>query len=505
MTPELSTTALEQYEDPNVVERFTAMATHLQRKLGRMAAAGLVVVAGTFSALTVEEFAHPETAHADTLDYPDYAMPCEHAPYNVGGTCANYDWGPVHTESYNDPSEFSRRGYAYRNCTDYVAWKESTIGVTVPHTLGNGGQWYNNVPASEKSKVPKAWDAAVAPGNPGHLAFVESVNSIDPSDPLNDNITVSEYNHDAQGRGDTRSGKASSMGFTEFVDFGVHPSGAPTSGGDLHGFIQVDAAINAKASRGFGSWTQEASPGNAAQFAIGGTYQMFLRGDGAAFAKNTLGAGSWTQETNPGGASAIAVSSTGLLMIIGTDNAVYSQRGISPHNWLQEVGPGNASKIAVGGENMMFLRGDGAEFAKTGQGGVWTQETNAGGASAIAVSSTGIHLIIGTDNAVYSKPGNGFGGWTQEVGPGNASAISLAANNMMFLRGDQTVFGKVGRGGPWTQETNPGAAKAIAVGADGLNEVLIVNGEIDTRPGFGFGGWTAETSPSSATAIAASQ
>ena len=427
MTPELSTTALEQYEDPNVVERFTAMATHLQRKLGRMAAAGLVVVAGTFSALTVEEFAHPETAHADTLDYPDYAMPCEHAPYNVGGTCANYDWGPVHTESYNDPSEFSRRGYAYRNCTDYVAWKESTIGVTVPHTLGNGGQWYNNVPASEKSKVPKAWDAAVAPGNPGHLAFVESVNSIDPSDPLNDNITVSEYNHDAQGRGDTRSGKASSMGFTEFVDFGVHPSGAPTSGGDLHGFIQVDAAINAKASRGFGSWTQEASPGNAAQFAIGGTYQMFLRGDGAAFAKNTLGAGSWTQETNPGGASAIAVS------------------------------------------------------------------------------STGIHLIIGTDNAVYSKPGNGFGGWTQEVGPGNASAISLAANNMMFLRGDQTVFGKVGRGGPWTQETNPGAAKAIAVGADGLNEVLIVNGEIDTRPGFGFGGWTAETSPSSATAIAASQ
>ncbi len=206
----------------------------------------------------------------------------------------------------------------------------------------------------------------------------------------------------------------------------IHHPNTTSNSSDLHGFIDPSAAINAKATRGFGGWNQE-------------------------------------------------------------------------------VGPGNASKIAVGGNTMIFLRGDQAEFAKNGQGGAWTQETNASSVSAIAVSSTGIHLIIGTDNAIYSKPGIGFGGWTQEVGPGNASAISLAADNMMFLRGDQAVFGRVGRGGAWIQETNPSAATAIAVGASGLNMMLVVNGEIDTRPGFGWLGWTAETSPSSATAIAASQ
>lgn len=34
---------------------------------------------------------------------------------------------------------------------------------------------------------------------------------------------MSEYNHDEAGHGDTRTGTAASMGFTEFVDFGVHP------------------------------------------------------------------------------------------------------------------------------------------------------------------------------------------------------------------------------------------------------------------------------------------
>ena len=458
------------------------------------------------------EVAGEGKAQAETVTYDDLGYTWANAPCEFGAaggpTCVNpkdstdlYDWGVFDANHVFHP--YREGGYEYRNCTDYVKWKESTLGVSVPNTWGNGGDWYNNAPASEKSTVPIAGDAAVRPTTAtdhfGHVAYVESVNA-------DGTITVSEYNHDTHGNGDMRTATAASMGFTEFVDFGVHPSsGNATPGGDLHGFIQVDAAINAKANRGFGGWTQEVTPGNASQFAIGGTYQMFLRGDGAAFAKNTLGAGGWTQETNPGGASAIAVSSTGLLVIIGTDNAVYSQRGISPPNWLQEIGPGNAAKIAVGGDNMMFLRGDGAEFAKTGQGGPWTQETNPGGASAVAVSSTGIHLIIGTDNAVYSKPGNGFGGWTQEVGPGNAGAISLAADNMMFLRGDRAVFGKVGRGGPWIQETDPNAASAIAVGANGLNEMLVINGEIDTRPGFGFGGWTAETSPSSATAIAASQ
>jgi surface antigen len=185
------------------------------------------------------------SSKASTLAYPNSDMPCEHYPYGTSGTCSHYDWGLTHTEAYNDPSELSSRGYAYRNCTDYVAWKESTVGITVPHTLGNGGQWYTNAPPSEQSTSPKAWDAAVVPGNPGHVAVVESVNSIDASSPLNDNITISEYNYAGTGEGDTRTGTAASMGFTEFVDFGVHPTTATYKAvpDDFNGDGKSDVAL----------------------------------------------------------------------------------------------------------------------------------------------------------------------------------------------------------------------------------------------------------------------
>lgn len=206
------------------VEGSVGLLPSLARRAGRMASAGLLVVSSAIAAGSVEAVVGPEFAYADTLGYPSSGMPCEHYPYNVPGSCSHYDWGPIHTEAYNDPSEYSSRGYAYRNCTDYVAWKESTIGVTVPPTLGDGGQWYANAPASERSSMPAVGDAAVVPGNPGHVAYVEAVNS-------NGTITVSEYNHDAMGDGDTWTGTPSSRGFSGYVNFGVHPSSANTSGG----------------------------------------------------------------------------------------------------------------------------------------------------------------------------------------------------------------------------------------------------------------------------------
>jgi hypothetical protein len=188
----------------------------LRAKLGKAAVIG-TLAAGTFTGFLADAGA----ARADTLGYPWYNAPCEFG--SAGGlTCANpnnpydlYDWG----EYVNGVFQPYRNGYEYRNCTDYVQWKESTVGVTVPSNLGNGGQWYANAPASEQSNTPQAWDAAVVPGNPGHVAFVESVNP-------DGTITVSEYNHDAHGNGDMRTATASSMGFTKFVNFGVHPSGS---------------------------------------------------------------------------------------------------------------------------------------------------------------------------------------------------------------------------------------------------------------------------------------
>src|SRR5690348_15022094 len=125
-----------------------------------------LVIAATFLLTATANLTHPKQALADTLGYPwptDTQAPCEFG--SVGGqSCVNpnntydrYDWGVY----INGVFKQYRNGYEYRNCTDYVQWKESTIGVSVPSNWGNGGQWYDHAPTSEKSLIPKAWDAAV--------------------------------------------------------------------------------------------------------------------------------------------------------------------------------------------------------------------------------------------------------------------------------------------------------------------------------------------------------
>jgi len=411
------TPVIEQQTDPSLAERFRDTAMNLRGMLGKVAVVG-VLAAGAIAA-------NPSVASADTLGYPWASAPCEFAP-SGGASCTNpsnpydlYDWGETISGVFHPYRESG--GYEYRNCTDYVAWKLESLGVAAStvNGLGNGGQWYSNAPSGERSSTPLPWDAAVVPGNPGHVAFVESVNT-------DGTITVSEYNHDTHGDGDTRTATASSMGFTEFVDFGVHPSGGSGSGPYPHGYIDTSAAIDAKSTPGWLNYTQEVGSGNATQFVMAGNYQMFLRGDGTVFAKNTMGPGGWVQETNAQGATAIAVSDTGLQLIIAPDAEVDSRSTIGgPGGWTQEVGPGNANAIALGGNNMMFLRGDDTVFAKTGAGGAWTQETLSGAATAIATGPSGLQLLIEPNGEVDSRtfPAS-FGGWTAETYPDSAEAIT---------------------------------------------------------------------------------
>jgi surface antigen len=216
----------------------------------RAVSAAAVFISITTGGLVIGALTATE-AHADTLGYTWFNAPCEFGTAG-GAHCANpanpkndlYDWGEINSAGKFTPH---RNGYEYRNCTDYVQWRESQVGVSIPSNLGNGGQWYSNAPASERSLTPKPWDAAVVPGNPGHVAFVESVN-------VDGTITVSEYNHDTQGDGDTRTGKAAAMGFTEFLDFGKHPaavsnfkvtpSSLPASGGSVAFSAQVTNGQN---------------------------------------------------------------------------------------------------------------------------------------------------------------------------------------------------------------------------------------------------------------------
>lgn len=249
-------------------------------------------------------------------------MPCEHAPYAVTGKCANYDWGPKHTESPDDPSEYSSRGYTYRNCTDYVAWKLISLGVASSDVrgLGNGGHWYDSASVSKRSLTPKAGDAAVKPWTSadyyGHVAYVESVNS-------DGTITVSEYNHHANGTYGTRTGTPAALGFTKFVDFGVTVSSSapaetrPTASdtipwnftvleGDSGAVSHQDGDIG----KGAAVTTYNGSQQAFYYDATGGNLRHAWRGSGGSWSMETLdgaGGGSGRMDGNVGINPSVAV------------------------------------------------------------------------------------------------------------------------------------------------------------------------------------------------------
>lgn len=194
----------------------------LHQKHPRLAAFLMVFVLLFGAGATTLGTATPVSAV--TGGYPHWDMPCEHFPYETTGKCGNYDWGPVRDGAQS--TTFSPRGYGYRNCTDYVAWKLTSQGVAASDVrgLGNGGQWYDRAPTDKRSLTPEAGSAAVklpSSTNPwGHVAYVESVNP-------DGTITVSEYNHAGTGAYGTRTASASALGFTRFVDFGVSTASAP--------------------------------------------------------------------------------------------------------------------------------------------------------------------------------------------------------------------------------------------------------------------------------------
>lgn len=90
-------------------------------------------------------------------------------------------------------------GFAYRNCTSYVAWKLESLGVKLPYgrLLGHAKTWDDNARNYDYDvdDSPRVGDAAVWNKGPyGHVAYVEAVDDHDNDDPDDDTVTVSEYN-----------------------------------------------------------------------------------------------------------------------------------------------------------------------------------------------------------------------------------------------------------------------------------------------------------------------
>lgn len=231
------TTQATPLEELTLGERVRQAIDQIPGKLGRLGLATSLVITGSLGVLTAEELSMATPAYADgtasDLGYPwptDAQAPCEWGAAG-GSNCLNpndplgqdkYDWG-VYVNGVFQP--YRGGGYEYRNCTDYVRWKEGTYGINVPTNLHNAKDWYDNVPSAERSTTPAAGEVAVnTSGGFGHVAFIESVNA-------GGTITVSEYNHNMDGHGDYRTGTPSALGFTEYVDFGLDPNKVTGGGG----------------------------------------------------------------------------------------------------------------------------------------------------------------------------------------------------------------------------------------------------------------------------------
>lgn len=106
----------------------------------------------------------------------------------VEGWCGTFEWG--YNGSYNN---WATGGYAFRNCTDWVAWRTGA-----PGGLGNAKNWDDRAPSFGLGvgSEPRPGAAAVSnTGFYGHVMYVEAVNS-------DGTITVSDYNRAGTGKYD---------------------------------------------------------------------------------------------------------------------------------------------------------------------------------------------------------------------------------------------------------------------------------------------------------------
>lgn len=154
-------------------------------------AAGAGAATGTAGAVLES---HPQEAVASTGGYPDAdATDCS-ATFGVYSWCKE-----------SPPDWLSPRGYGYRNCTDWVAWRiKELTGVTVPTNLGHGTTWDDNAPNSYiVDNTPEPGDIAQwdnGAGGLGHVAVVETVNA-------NGSVNVSQYNRAGDGNFSTENNR----------------------------------------------------------------------------------------------------------------------------------------------------------------------------------------------------------------------------------------------------------------------------------------------------------
>lgn len=147
-------------------------------------------------------------------------------PYRTAANCAG-QWGTYSwcvdengNGSFQEAEVYSPWNFAYRNCTDFVAWRmRATNGVDFFNTMG-GGRWSNaNNWDSNAARLNYAVNGSPAPGaiaqtdagGYGHVAWVRAVNG-------NGTVTIEEYNYGGKGSYHERTVAASAFRYIHVKD-----------------------------------------------------------------------------------------------------------------------------------------------------------------------------------------------------------------------------------------------------------------------------------------------
>jgi peptidoglycan hydrolase CwlO-like protein len=125
----------------------------------------------------------------------------------VDGWCGTFEWG--YNGSYHN---WATGGYAFRNCTDWVAWRVKIDKGFAPAGLGNAKTWDDRAPSYGYGvgSTPRQGAAAVSnSGYYGHVMYVEAVNG-------DGTITVSDYNRAGTGKYDINNISPNGLTFVYF-------------------------------------------------------------------------------------------------------------------------------------------------------------------------------------------------------------------------------------------------------------------------------------------------
>ncbi|MCW2606966.1 MAG: N-acetylmuramoyl-L-alanine amidase [Frankiales bacterium] len=378
-------------------------------------------------------------AHAGTDDYPYRGAVCA-STGSTSGSCPNYDWRV-------NGAEFDPWGFAFRNCTSWVAWRmRNTNGVDFFNGMrggrwGNANTWDDNARALGYAVDNRPAAGAIAQtddGSFGHVAWVAAVNS-------DGSVVVEDYNYAGTGVFARRTVSAAAFRY-------LHVKDLPTGSAEPFGSFDVAESPEAGRVRVAG-WAIDndarTSPvsihayvgGEAGNPAAEGHDLGAASGDrpdvGAAHpgAGNAHGVDA-TFTTGKTGAQAVCLYA---INIGGGSNPLLGCRTVT----IVDPHPFGSFDEATGSPGGVLVRG-------------WTIDRSA------AAAPTGVHIYIGGQAGQAGAEGHDIGAAAddrQDVAaayPGTGSSHGFSTTVTTARRGDQTV-----------------CAYAINLGAAGENRLLM--------------------------------